>query len=426
MPEDVEKKFPSGFLWGASTSAHQVEGGNHNNWTVWELENAAQLAKNAKERVGFMPLWNEIKEKAQNPENYVSGKGVDHYNLYKEDFSILKSLNMNALRFGIEWSRLEPEEGQWNQEAIAHYHEYINELDKQGIEPILNIWHMTLPVWFAEKGGFKRRANLKYFDRYVQKLSQEYGNKLRYVITLNEPNVYATFCYFVPDPTAGTTWPPSERNVFTLLRVYWNLVTAHKNAYKIIKKAHHNTQVGLAIQLGNIQAKRPHNIFDELSTKIMRYGWNWWFLRRVRKYQDFVGFNYYFTDYYTGLFKRENPHVPLNNLGWYMEPEGLYPILLRVWSRYKKPIIITENGVADMHDEYRRWWIEETIVALQRAQSEGVELKGYFHWSLLDNFEWAVGWWPKFGLVSVDRQHGMKRQVRPSAKWFAEVIKKLQ
>jgi beta-glucosidase len=97
MPEDVEKKFPSGFLWGASTSAHQVEGGNHNNWTVWELENAAQLAKNAKERVGFMPLWNEIKEKAQNPENYVSGKGVDHYNLYKEDFSILKSLNMNAL-----------------------------------------------------------------------------------------------------------------------------------------------------------------------------------------------------------------------------------------------------------------------------------------------------------------------------------------
>jgi beta-glucosidase len=203
------------------------------------------------------------------------------------------------------------------------------------------------------------------------------------------------------------------------------MVVAHNRAYRIIKKSHPKTLVGLEIQLGNIQAKRPHNFFDELSTKVMRYGWNWWFLRRVRRYQDFVGFNYYFTDYYTGLFKRENPKVPTNDLGWYMEPEGLYPIMLRIWARYKKPIIVTENGVADMHDEYRRWWIEETIVALQRAQSEGVIIKGYFVWSLLDNFEWAVGWWPKFGLVAVDRAHGMKREVRPSAKWFASVIAKL-
>jgi beta-glucosidase/6-phospho-beta-glucosidase/beta-galactosidase len=108
-----------------------------------------------------------------------------------------------------------------------------------------------------------------------------------------------------------------------------------------------------------------------------------------------------------------------------MEPEGLYPLLLRVWARFKKPVIITENGVADATDEYRRWWIEESIVAMQRALSEGVDLRGYFYWSLLDNFEWADGWWPKFGLVSVDRAHGMKREVRPSAKWFASVIAKL-
>jgi beta-glucosidase len=229
----------------------------------------------------------------------------------------------------------------------------------------------------------------------------------------------------LPDPTAGTTWPPGERNIISMMRVYWNLVGAHKQAYQVIKKSHPKTQVGLAIQLGNIQAKRPHNFFDQLSTKIMRYGWNWWFLRRVRKHQDFVGFNYYFTDYYTGLFKKENPKVPLNDLGWYMEPEGLYPILLRIWTRYKKPIIITENGVADMHDEYRRWWLEESIVAMQRAQSEGVVIKGYFYWSLLDNFEWAVGWWPRFGLVKVDREHGMRREIRDSANWFASVIEKL-
>ena len=143
-------------------------------------------------------------------------------------------------------------------------------------------------------------------------------------------------------------------------------------------------------------------------------------MHRINKYQDFVGFNYYFTDYYKG-FKRVNPKVPVNDLGWYMEPEGIYPLLLRLWSRFKKPIIITENGTADQDDEYRQWWISETIVAMERAISEGVDLRGYFHWSLLDNFEWAYGWWPKFGLVSVDRTT-MKRQVRKSAVWYSSQI----
>lgn len=210
-----------------------------------------------------------------------------------------------------------------------------------------------------------------------------------------------------------------------MLKVYWNLVRAHKSSTKILKKHNPRILVGIAAQLANIQAKRPHNLFDGMSTKIMRYFWDWWFLRRIRRYQDFIGINYYFTDYYTGLFKRQNPKIPLNDLGWYMEPEGLYPLLLRTWARYKKPIIVTENGVADSRDEYRRWWIEETILAMQRAMSEGVKVKGYFHWSLLDNFEWDKGWWPKFGLVEVDRARGMKRTVRPSATWFAQKIGQL-
>src|SRR5262249_55831933 len=156
-----------------------------------------------------------------------------------------------------------------------------------------------------------------------------------------------------------------------------------------------------------------------------RYFWNWWFVNRVKRYQDFVGFNYYFTDYYRG-FGRANPKLPVNDLGWYMEPEGLYPIIMRIWSHYNKPIIVTENGVADAHDQYRQWWLEETIVALERALSEGADVRGYLHWSLLDNFEWKYGWWPKFGLVAVDRAHGMKRTIRPSAKWLAAHIAKLQ
>jgi len=419
MPEDTQLKFRKNFLWGASTASHQIEGGNHNDWSVWELQVAAQQAKTAEKRLGWLPNWEDIKDKAQDPINYISGRGVDHFNRYQEDFDLLKKLNLNSLRFGIEWSRIEPEEGRWDEAAIDHYREYIKELKKRNIEPVLNIWHWTFPTWFADKGGFKHNKNLRYFERFVQRVAKEYGGMVKYVITINEPNVYASFCYQTGE------WPPQEKSPLTFLHVYWNLVRLHRRAYKILKKANPKLQVGVAQQLANIQAKRPHNLFDGISTKWMRYFWNWWFLRRIRRSQDFVGMNYYFSDYYTGLVKKKNPKLPLNDMGWYMEPEGLYPLLLRTWVRYKKPILITENGVADSNDEYRRWWIEETIVAMEKAVSEGVDIHGYFHWSLLDNFEWAYGWWPKFGLIAVDREHGMKRTIRPSAEWFAQRIDKL-
>lgn len=412
--------FPKGFFWGASTASHQVEGGALNQWSVWELAHAKELALTAHRRYANLPLWEEIKKQAENPENYVSGRGVEHYKKYKQDFDLLNKLNLNAFRFGIEWARLEPEEGKWDETAIAHYHDYIAELRKRGIEPFLNIWHWTMPTWFTDKGGFKKRSNIVFFERFVQKIAEEYAEDLTYVITLNEPNVYTANSYLTGK------WPPQEKNIFSASVVYMNLVRAHKQAYRILKTKKPGLQIGIAAQLANIQAKRPHNIFDEISTKIMRLYWNWWFLRRIRGEQDFVGFNYYFTDYYTGLMRRKNPQVPLSDLGWYMEPEGVYPLLIRAWAHYKKPIFITENGLADQNDEYRRWWLEETIVAMERAISEGVDLRGYFHWSLLDNFEWKHGWWPKFGLVEVDRAHGLKRTIRPSAKWLANQLEKWQ
>jgi len=245
------------------------------------------------------------------------------------------------------------------------------------------------------------------------------------VLILNEPNVYSTFGYLTREPTSGN-WPPGETSVVSFARVYINLMRAYRKSYKIFKTANPKVKVSLASQLANIQAKRPHNEIDEMTTRVMRYFWNWLFLRRVRKQMDFVGFNYYFTDYYKGMGQRQDPRTPLSDMGWYMEPEGLYPLLLSVSRHFKgKPILITENGVADAHDEYRRWWIEETMVAIEKARSEGVNILGYFHWSLLDNFEWENGWWPKFGLVRVDRHDGMKRTIRPSAEWFGERIKKL-
>lgn len=417
--DKYKNQFPPNFFWGASTAAHQVEGGNHNQWTVWELEHAKDLAATAEKRLGWLPGWDDVKTRAEKPGNYVSGTGVAHYQNYIEDFNIAKKLNLNAFRFGIEWARIEPTEGKWDEKEVQHYREYIQELQKKGLEPFANIWHWTMPVWFTEKGGLAKRENLQYFERFVQKIADEFAKDLSYVITLNEPNVYASFGY------ANGQWPPGEKNWPKAFWVYWNLVRAHKKAYRILKHKNKHLQIGIAAQLANIQAKRPHNLVDDVSTRAMRYGWNWWFLNRIRRQQDFVGFNYYFTDYYKN-FRRDNPQVPMSDLGWYMEPEGLYPLLVRAWAHYRKPIIVTENGVADEQDQYRQWWLEETIIAMERALSEGVQVAGYFHWSLLDNFEWAYGWWPKFGLVKVDREQGMRREIRPSAKWFAHKIGELR
>ncbi len=414
-----ERIFPRYFFWGASTAAHQVEGGLDNQWTVWEKRHAKELALTAHQRLSWIPAWNEIKHLAEDPENYISGRGVEHYKHFRADFDTAKKLNLNAFRFGIEWARLEPKEGVWDEEAVEHYRTYIRELRARGLEPFPNLWHWTMPNWFVAKGEFQKKANIKYFERFVQKIADEYVDDLSYIITINEPNVYASFSYLTGE------WPPQQKKPLTFLKVYWNLAMAHKRAYKILKKRKPSLQVGLASQLANIQAKRPHNFFDQLSTKFMRYAWNWWFLNRVSRRQDFVGFNYYFSDYYTGLGRRKNPTVPVSDVGWYMEPEGLYPLLLRVWAHYKKPVYITENGLADMNDQYRRWWLEESIVAMERAISEGVDLRGYFHWSLLDNFEWKYGWWPRYGLVKVDREHDMRRTVRPSARWLASRIKEM-
>jgi len=413
----MKEHYPKDFLWGASTAGHQVEGGNYDQWSVWELAHAQELATGAKKRLGWLPNWDEIAKQAESPQNYISGAGVDHFSRFKEDFQIAKSLNLNSLRFGVEWSRVEPEEGVWDKAAWEHYRAYIAQMLADGLEPVLNIWHWTMPTWFTNKGEFCHHRNLKYFDRFVAKLCEELQiSKLKYVITINEPNVYTSFSYLTGE------WVPNEKKPLKALWTYWNLTRAHKRAYRILKQANPKLQVGIAAQLANIQAKRSHNLLDRLTTSVMRYLWNWWFLNRIKRFQDFVGFNYYFTDYFKGT-KRDNPKSPFNDLGWYMEPEGLYPVLLKVWKHYKKPIIVTENGLADETDARRQWWIQETMVVMERALSEGIDLRGYMHWSLLDNFEWAYGWWPKFGLVAVDREHGMKRTPRLSALWWAEEIR---
>lgn len=438
MQEDKNLKLPKDFLCGASISAHQVEGGNYNQWTVWEQLHAEQLAKKAKSHYHYLPkqTWNAIKDEAQNPDNYISGQAVDHYNRYQEDFDILKDLNFNSFRFGIEWSRIEPEKGQWNEAEIVHYKHYIAELKKRGIKPAVNLWHWTVPIWFESMGGFEKRRNLKYFLRFVDKISDDLIAPCHILLTLNEPNSYAAASF-----TEGR-WPPGKHNPISTVRVMYNLKLAHKRIYKLIKARHPKVLIGMANQCRDIRPKRPNNLLDRIVCRWAAYIWNWWILDRTKRQQDFIGFNYYFTDYLKGFIesnpkklltkhvkggdisfsKLNNPPTPVNDMGWYMEPEGLYRVAMQVHRRYNKPIIITENGVADAKDRYRKWWIGGCLDAMEKANQDGAKVVGYFYWSLLDNFEWADGWWPKFGLVEVDRQNNMKRTVRPSARWLAQIF----
>ena len=406
------------FFWGASTASHQVEGGTHNQWSEWEKANANRLADSAQQRLGWLPNYNDIKAQAKNPNNYISGNAVEHYLRYKEDFALAKQLNLNALRFGIEWSRIEPKQGKWDQDAIDHYKNYITEMHRVGLEPFITLWHWTMPVWFANMGGFTKKSNIKFFERYVKKISDELLGDVNYVITINEPNVYATFSYILGN------WPPQQKSLITGLRVYNNLATAHKRAYKIIKSSYPDINISAAQQIVNSKPFRKNNIIDKTMARMANYTWHWWWLNKTQKYHDFIGINFYFTDYYKG-FKRHNPKTPLNDLGWYMEPSGIVEILAQVAKRYKKkPIIITENGCPDAKDDFRQWWLEQTMQALEQAKQQNIPVKGYLHWSLVDNFEWADGWWPKFGLIEVDRKT-LKRTIRPSAETWAKHLSKV-
>lgn len=414
---DTKLSFPKRFLWGASVAAHQVEGNNHNQWSVWELENAKASAARAEYQYNDLDVWPDIKKEAKRPDNYVSGAASNHWEQYETDFDIARKLNLNALRFSVEWSRIEPTEGSWNVEAIEHYRQYIKALKQRGIEPMMTLLHFTVPVWFAEKGGFEKRRNVKYFLRFVEKTVSELGKDIRYIITINEPEVYATESYYLGN------WPPQRRSKWLWWRVVHNQLYAHKKAAKLIHASNRRYKVSIA-KNSNYFYPGDDAWLTRVSAHVAQYFQDDYFLKKAYRHCDFIGVNYYFSNRVYG-YRVHNPEQKLSDLGWDMQPENLEYVLERLHRKYKKPLIVTENGLADRDDADRKWWLTKTIMAMQQAIDEGVDLVGYFHWSLLDNFEWAHGKWPEFGLVHVDYTTN-KRQVRPSAAWFALVLKKLQ
>jgi beta-glucosidase len=410
--------FPKGFLWGAATSSHQVEGGQHNDWSEWEKKNADRLA--AESRHYDNPYWERFAEQAADPKNYLSGDACDQYHRYEEDFNILRDLHLDAYRFSIEWARIEPEEGTFDQEAIEHYRNVIAALRTRNIEPFVTLWHWTLPLWLSEKGGTASKEFPMYFERYAKTIADTLGTEIRYWITLNEPDVQTSFAYLLGQ------WTPERKNIFLAIRAYRNLVQAHNRAAIAIQKIIPDAQVGISKHQVYFEMARP-----TLINKVIKFAadwpWNFYFLNQIDAHQDFIGMNSYQRKIVnngldvagSGIDPEKDKDRIQTEFGWEYSPTSIYGALMEL-KRYGKPIYITENGIADSTDELRPRFIRDSLAAIHHAIEDGMDIRGYFYWSLLDNFEWDKGFWPRFGLVHVDYAT-QKRTIRDSARLYGRI-----
>lgn len=404
--------FEKNFLWGASTSAHQTEGGNVNDWTRWEKKNAEKLAEDARDEFSDLEVWDKIEERATNPENYVSGEAVDGFNRYQEDIEIADQLNMNCLRFSIEWSRIQPEEDRFDEKAIQHYRRIIEELEKRDIEPVVTLWHFTNPQWFADEGCWASEDAVDHFLEYVEKIVEEFGDRISYWITLNEPTGWIIHSNILDK------FPPGRKNPVKAFKAYRNMIRAHRKAYAIIHQKQ-DSKVGAAFNTSFFEPRnqRPLNRFLAALLRKVERGH---FINKTSKHLDFIGVNYYQHRQVDWLLRSEKKEK--SDIGWDLSPEGFYGVLKQM-GKYGKPLIVTEHGLADRQDKYREDYIIESLKKMSEAADEGVDVQGYLHWSLTDNFEWDKGRWPRFGLVKID-YNDLSRNIRSSAERYAEIISK--
>ncbi len=412
------EKFPDGFFWGAATSAHQVEGGNVNDWSEWEKSEARM--KDLKLAIGDENFKKKFPahlfEKWPTPadlENYVSGEACGHYDRFEEDFDIAASLGHNAHRFSVEWSRIEPEEGKFNEKEIAHYRKALKALKERNLEPFATLWHWPIPLWLRARGGWQNPKTADCFRRYAEKIVSEFKSDVKFWITLNEPEIYALNSFL------KGVWPPRKKSPVSYLKVTANLIRAHRLAHETIKKIRPEARVGIA--KNNIYFEAAGNkIVNRLLKRIIDWWWNFYFLDKIKNHSDFIGLNHYFHNRINYGFNR-NENQKVSDIGWELYPEAIYHCLVAL-KKYGKPVYVTESGLADARDENREWFIKESLKNVYGAIRDGADVRGYFYWSLLDNFEWDKGFWPRFGLVDVDYKT-LEREIRPSAKFYAKICR---
>ena len=418
-----EFQFPDGFLWGSATSSHQVEGRNTNNdWWAWEQAG-------------------RVKES--------SGLACDQYHRFAGDFDLAASLHHTAHRFSVEWSRIEPAEGAFDDGALAHYREVLQALRQRRIEPIVTLHHYTNPQWVAKAGGWTSPKIVDWFARYTQRVVGALGDLVRYWVTINEPLVFVNMSYI-----EGTA-PPGVQDMRQALLVTEQLLRAHAASYRVLHAGTTSAeppQVSIAHYVADFWPCRrwwpPDGWVTHLTDRIFNaafvevltegrcsiLGVRKWHIPEAKGTLDYLGLNFYrrqFMRYTPGhpnwpakscdLAHHARQSTERTAMGWDVHPDSFRRALVR-WAGTGLPILVTENGTA-MVDDARRWdYINRHLHAMAQAMQSGAKVFGYCYWSLLDNFEWAHGFGPRFGLIEVDYPT-QRRTIRDSATRYAEVCR---
>jgi beta-glucosidase len=393
------RHFPEGFLWGTATAAYQVEGNNTNtDWWKWE-QTPGKISDGSK-----------------------SGIACDHYRRYEEDLDLAAGMSNNAHRLSIEWARIEPKEGEWSAAELAHYRKVLEAVRARGMKVMLTLWHFSVPLWFAEKGGWEHPMAVARFERYTKKVVEELGGLVDIWLTMNEPNVYVSQGYL----SGG--WPPQKKNALLSQIIALRLARAHRVAYHAIKKLRPESHVSFAQNVLSIEAYDSHSFMDWIGTRVIDWWWNHLFYFFTKGTHDFLGINYYFhyrlkkfgwppTTFFAEVRKERRD---TSDVGWELNPAGIFKILKDLES-YKLPIYITENGLPSSNDDRRKRYLVAVIKETWHAIQSGVDVRGYFFWSLIDNWEWEKGYAAKFGLVEVDFFGDLKRTQRGSYSVFKAI-----
>ncbi|MCJ7738081.1 MAG: glycoside hydrolase family 1 protein [Anaerolineae bacterium] len=418
-PESISATFhfPADFQWGVATSAHQVEGNNQtNDWWAWEQQQG------------------RIKE------GHTSGLACDWWENAEVDFDRAADLGVSALRLSVEWARIEPRPGTFDDRAIARYAEMLQGLRERGIEPMVTLHHFSSPRWLADQGGWENPETVSLFARYVRKVVKPLSPYCDLWCTINEPNVYAVEGYL------DGVFPPGKSDLKVAMRVLRNMLRAHAAAYRAIHDVQKDARVGLAHNMRVFDPANPRSSLDRHVARVLDRVYNqailtalvkgWWVAPvgfgpawKLRRTLDWVGLNYYTRDLvafdrglprslYGRRMHSSDAELLDGNYGEFY-PEGMYRCLQRLAS-LRLPIFVTENGIPDEDDDQRPRYLLSHLHQIWRALQNNCPVRGYYHWTLVDNFEWAEGWTLRFGLIALDRKT-QARSLRKSAQLYREI-----
>lgn len=401
--------FPKNFRLGVASSATQVEGGRlPSNWQDWA-------------------------DRGKIADSSCPSRASDHAVRVDEDLALIKAMGLQDFRIGLSWSRLEPESGHFSAEGFAHYRDVLQRMRELDIAPLVTLHHFEHPLWFERSGAFDQKDAVAIFLRYVQRVVDELGDLIAEYLTINEPNIYVTEAFLTRN------WPPGIFSPLKAARVLSQMASAHIQAYQLIHRERSarglsGTRVGYAHHLQVFIPYSARNPLHRLSTKIADHishtvicdafhtGRFRWPLRNVHKlpegrYYDMIGINYYSRTPVAGFAGKPRSGEPINDLRWPIYPQGIAEVAHRLHNRYSAPIYITENGTCDQDDVFRCRYIAEHLQAL--VQSE-LPVERYYQWALTDNWEWALGEVPRFGLIHIDYET-QERRMKRSAHFFAEL-----